>query len=214
MKKEISCTNTAEKMDRKKNWRLCKATKEQRNLRMDIIAPLFKRGYSYRNIREEVMSRLDLDTYSLKTVKSDIDALLKEWRELRIANIDLSIQLELQRIDDLIKEAWDAWDKSKEDYERKSDSQDAAIEMEGCEEDGDGKIIPVRARQQRESVRSCGDPRYLDIINKLLIERRKLLGLYAPEKQNVSIKSALKDMSDEELECEVNRLRKLNGYTG
>lgn len=200
-------------MDRKKNWRLCKATKEQRNLRMDIIAPLFKRGYSYRNIREEVMSRLDLDTYSLKTVKSDIDALLKEWRELRIANIDLSIQLELQRIDDLIKEAWDAWDKSKEDYERKSDSQDAAIEMEGCEEDGDGKIIPVRARQQRESVRSCGDPRYLDIINKLLIERRKLLGLYAPEKQNVSIKSALKDMSDEELECEVNRLRKLNGYT-
>lgn len=201
-------------MDRKKNWRLCKATKEQRNLRMDIIAPLFKRGYSYRNIREEVMSRLDLDTYSLKTVKSDIDALLKEWRELRIANIDLSIQLELQRIDDLIKEAWDAWDKSKEDYERKSDSQDAAIEMEGCEEDGDGKIIPVRARQQRESVRSCGDPRYLDIINKLLIERRKLLGLYAPEKQNVSIKSALKDMSDEELECEVNRLRKLNGYTG
>lgn len=201
-------------MDRKKNWRLCKATKEQRNLRMDIIAPLFKRGYSYRNIREEVMSRLDLETYSLKTVKSDIDALLKEWRELRIANIDLSIQLELQRIDDLIKEAWDAWDKSKEDYERKSDSQDAAIEMEGCEEDGDGKIIPVRARQQRESVRSCGDPRYLDIINKLLIERRKLLGLYAPEKQNVSIKSALKDMSDEELECEVNRLRKLNGYTG
>lgn len=201
-------------MDRKKNWRLCKATKEQRNLRMDIIAPLFKRGYSYRNIREEVMSRLDLDTYSLKTVKSDIDALLKEWRELRIANIDLSIQLELQRIDDLIKEAWDAWDKSKEDYERKSDSQDAAIEMEGCEEDGDGKIIPVRARQQRESVRSCGDPRYLDIINKLLIERRKLLGLYAPEKQNVSIKSTLKDMSDEELECEVNRLRKLNGYTG
>lgn len=214
MKKEISCTNTAEKMDRKKNWRLCKATKEQRNLRMDIIAPLFKRGYSYRNIREEVMSRLDLDTYSLKTVKSDIDALLKEWRELRIANIDLSIQLELQRIDDLIKEAWDAWDKSKEDYERKSDSQDVAIEMEGCEEDGDGKIIPVRARQKRESVRSFGDPRYLDIINKLLIERRKLLGLYAPEKQNVSIKSALKDMSDEELECEVNRLRKLNGYTG
>lgn len=38
-------------------------------IRMDIISRLYKRGYSYREMREEVMARLDLQSYSLRTVK-------------------------------------------------------------------------------------------------------------------------------------------------
>ena len=79
-----------------------------RELRMDIISELYKRGWSYRQIREEVMARLDLSAYSLRSVHSDIQALLKEWRELRIENLDHAVQLELERIDDVIREAWDA----------------------------------------------------------------------------------------------------------
>lgn len=81
-------------------------------VRMDIIAGLYKRGYSYREIREEVMARLDLKAYSLQTVHKDVNRLLAEWRETRIENMDYAVQLELERIDEIIKEAWDAWDKS------------------------------------------------------------------------------------------------------
>ena len=84
-------------------------------VRLDIIAGLYKRGYSYREIREEVMSRLDLQSYSLRTVHKDIQQLLEEWRETRIENFDHAVQLELERIDEIIKEAWAAWDKSKTD---------------------------------------------------------------------------------------------------
>lgn len=97
-----------------------RARTDTQMLRMDIIAPLFKRGYSYRQIRDEVMSRLGLQKYSLYTVKQDIDALLQEWREARIDDLDLTMQLELERIDELIKEAWAAYDKSKEDWEKKN----------------------------------------------------------------------------------------------
>nr|DAP91933.1 MAG TPA: hypothetical protein [Caudoviricetes sp.] len=151
-------------------------------VRLDIIAELYKKGYSYRDIREEVMTRLDLSSYSLRTVSKDVNRLLEEWRETRIENIDLALQLELQRIDDLIKEAWAAWDKSKTDYERKKAKQQG---VPGCGEDS-GEVVTVKVEQQKEEIICYGDPRYLDIIHKLLIERRKLLGLYAPEKREIS----------------------------
>lgn len=155
-------------------------------VRLDIISQLYKRGYSYRAIREEVMARLDLQSYSLRTVKKDIERLLSEWRETRIENMDLALQLELQRIDDLVKEAWEAWDKSKTDYERKKAKQQG---IPGGDIDGDGEsngIVTVKMEQQREEIICYGDPRYLEIIHKLLVERRKLLGLYSPEKREIT----------------------------
>lgn len=151
-------------------------------VRLDIIAGLYKRGYSYREIRNEVMARLDLQSYSLQTVHKDVNRLLGEWRKTRIENIDYALQLELQRIDDLIKEAWEAWDKSKTDYERKKAKQHG---VPNVGENKDGSILTVKMEQQNEEVICYGDPRYLEIIHKLLIERRKLLGLYAPEKRDI-----------------------------
>lgn len=153
-------------------------------LRMDIIAPLFKRGYTYREIREEVMARLNLPSYSLATVKHDVEALLKEWRDTRIDNTDEAVQLELQRIDDLVKEAWVAWDKSKEDYE-KTKAKATAVPSVGSG-GGSGSTRTIKKEQWKEMQQRIGDPRFIDTINKLLIERRKLLGLYAPDKHDVN----------------------------
>lgn len=152
-------------------------------IRMDIISRLYKRGYSYREIREEVMACLDLQSYSLRTVKKDVERLLAEWREARIDNTDYALQLELERIDDLIKEAWAAWEKSKTDYERKKAKQQGI--PNGGDMD-DGKIVTVKMEQQKEEVICYGDPRYLELIHKLLIERRKLLGLYSPDKKEIT----------------------------
>lgn len=151
-------------------------------VRLDIISELYKRGYSYRDIRDEVMARLDLPSYSLRTVSKDVNKLLEEWRETRIDNTDLALQLELERLDSIVKEAWAAWEKSKTDYERKKAKQQG---IPGSS-DGENEIITVKLEQQKEEVICYGDPRYLDIIHKALIERRKLLGLYAPEKKDIS----------------------------
>lgn len=153
-------------------------------VRLDIIAQLYKRGYSYREIREEVMARLDLQAYSLQTVHKDVNRLLAEWRETRIDNTDLAVQLELERIDEVIKEAWAAWEKSKTDYERKKAKQQGI--PGGDAESGEGGVVTVKMEQQKEEVICYGDPRYLEVIHKNLVERRKLLGLYSPEKKEIT----------------------------
>lgn len=173
-------------------------------VRLDIIAELYKRGYSYRDIRTEVMNRLDLQTYSLRTVAKDVNKLLEEWRETRIENLDLALQLELERIDDLTREAWAAWNKSKEDQTLRNNKQkgvpgdllDTGNNNDSNNGDSSGgsnqptpardEIVTVSMEQQTKEVICTGDPRYLEIIHKLAMERRKLLGLYAPEKKNVS----------------------------
>ena len=84
--------------------------------RLEIVATLYKRGHSIRSIRAEVMKRLGLKTYAIGTVHSDIQSLLEEWRESRIEDMDLALQLELERIDDTVRELWEQWEKSKTDY--------------------------------------------------------------------------------------------------
>lgn len=182
--------------------------------RMEIIAPLFKHGYTYREMQREVMARLNLKSYSLRQVKYDIDALLKEWQEYRVTAVDANIQLELQRIDNIVREAWGAWEKSKEDYKRIRQQQDRVPVGGDAGGDGEeGDLSLVHASQTTENVVECGDPRYLDVINRQLQERRKLLGLYAPEKQ-VSVSSAnvkvnpTDEMSLEDIEAEIKRLMK------
>lgn len=151
--------------------------------RIEIISGLYKRGYSFREIRSEVMKRLDLETYSLETVHKDITRMLDEWREHRIDRIDQVVQLELQRNDDIIKEAWQAWDKSKTDYERKSAKQQGLPKR--SDENSDGGISTTKIEQSKELVIRYGDPRYLDLILKVQERNAKLLGYDSPIKVDV-----------------------------
>ncbi len=154
--------------------------------RLPLVLELYKKGYSMRQIRAEVMQRLGISSYSLGTVKKDVDGMLKEWRDERIRDTDSLVQIELSRIDDVTREAWDAWDKSKTDFEKKKSSQKGVVADGDGEKDGDGDIVTTELQRRVEEMRCCGDPRYLDIIDKQSKERRKILGLYAPEKQEIT----------------------------
>lgn len=157
--------------------------KRQQEARLNIIAELYKRGYTYREIQKEVSARLDLSHYSLRTVHNDIMLLLEDWRQTRIENLDLTLQLELQRLDDIVREAWTAWDKSKTDYTKQRDTMRGVPDEDSDKGQG---VLPVQYGSSKENVVGNGDPRYLEQIQRALAERRKLLGLYPPEKKEVS----------------------------
>lgn len=158
---------------------------QARTARLNIISEMYKRGYSYRQIRAEVMKRLDLKTYSTGTVCRDVKCLLKEWRSERLDSMDDAVQLELTRIDDLIREAWGAWEKSKNDYLlHRQTAKGVPTENEDGTPSQQPEILSMY--QSTSEVVNCGDVRYLELIHKLLIERRKILGLYAPDKLNLS----------------------------
>ena len=154
--------------------------------RLEIVAQLYKRGYSIRAIRAEVMRRLDLATYSTQTVHKDVQTLLKEWRESRLEDMDDALQLELTRIDDTVQELWEQWEKSKEDYTRTQRKRKGAPARSNQDNNGnDGGIRTFSVEEKTQQVIMLGNPAYIAEIRQQLAERRKLLGLYAPEKRDI-----------------------------
>jgi hypothetical protein len=201
-------------MDTKElNDRQHRKGRQIKQARLEIVAELYKRGKSIRNIAKEVRVRLALDkTPSSQTIFADIQILLQEWREYRISNTDELVQLELERIDDAIVELWDAWNKSKEDYEQKIRKQKGEPTEKGKEKNPASKEMEIYyLEQQRKEIRKFGDVSYISEIRQQLQERRKLLGLYAPERREHTGKDGLPlnppasgavnvdDLSDEEL---------------
>lgn len=181
--------------------------------RLEIVASLYKRGNSVRMIQAEVMKRLDLSTYSLATVQRDIQSLLKEWRENRLSDMEDAIQLELERIDDTVRELWAQWEKSKEDYIRETNIR-RGVPQKKDGKDGNGgntEIKTVSTEKTATNVVGLGNPAYISEIRQQLQERRKLLGLYAPEKKDITgemsfasylIESGLIDDAEQQLDSQ------------
>ncbi len=151
--------------------------------RLEIVAEMYKRGNSIRNIANEVRTRLNI-TCSTRTVCNDIKRLLAEWREARIEDIDSCIQLELERIDDAVRELWEQWEASKREQSIEKKHREGI--NKGKNKSGNLDIETKKVTEIKESRTSLGDPAYISEIRQQLMERRKLLGLYAPEKKDIS----------------------------
>lgn len=167
---------------------MSKAQEKRRNqlkqARLEIVAGMYKRGYSFRKIQSEVLKRLDLSSYSLATVHKDVQSLLEEWRENRLEDMDAALTLELERIDETCRELWEQWEKSKTDYNKTQRKQKGSPTRD--KETGQTSIKTYQTERTETEVIMLGDPSYIAEIRKQLAERRKLLGLYAPEKKNIS----------------------------
>lgn len=171
---------------------------------MLIVGELYKKGYSVSKIAEEVRLRMNT-TCSKRTIWNDINDLLKEWRETRIKDVDLRLQYELECIDDNICELWKQWEKSKEDYTKQYNKrvgvpipEDANGGDPASPQGNAGEIVTIRREQSECNEVGLGDPRYMAEIRQQQMERRKLLGVYSPEKKEVTGKDG-KDLINKEI---------------
>jgi tRNA(Ser,Leu) C12 N-acetylase TAN1 len=149
--------------------------------RLEIVSKLYCQAWTYERIREEVMSRLNIPSYSLQTVKRDIETLLSLWREREIKDTDSRVQLELKRIDETVGELWTQWERSKTDAfstkKRRKGSPFKGNEV---------KMSILESVEEQQKKERLGDVSYIAEIRAQLVERRKLLGLYAPEKRELT----------------------------
>lgn len=141
--------------------------------RLQIIAPLYRKGWTEREITAEVRKRLDMPTYN--QAHPDIQRLLKEWREERLTDTDTKITAEVARLKLVIREAWEAWEKSKEDHHEKTQTQygQPIKDAQGVQV----SVETIKAIMYDAEKRGLGDPRYLDVILKAEAQICKLLGL-------------------------------------
>lgn len=186
-----------------------KRRRQARQGRLEIVAKLYKRGYSYRQIQAEVMKRLALESYSLKTVAGDVHYLLDEWRSARLEDMDKALQLELERIDETVRELWEQWEKSKEDYTRTTNTRKGAPRRDERTGRRDIQTYSVEARDT--SVVGLGNTSYISEIRQQLAERRKLLGLYAPERKviggRLDVRAEIENMTESEIQAEIARIK-------
>ena len=170
-------------MPRGNNNKKRRYTREQ-ELRRNIIVPMMMRCKTEDEIRQEVMARLGLETYSRSTVHKDIVAIRAEMTERRFDTedkIEETVQVEVARLRLVAEEAWDAWERSQEPLTK------TKTERKGLpppEDDPDGKIMTALLKEAREKTEKVGDPRYLDIVLKSYERIHKLLGL---DKMNVNL---------------------------
>jgi Putative ATPase subunit of terminase (gpP-like) len=134
-------------------------TKPNKNLdilnRRHQVAQLYLQNWTQAQIADQLGVRQP-------TISDDLKQIRQQWRESGVRDFNEAREQELQKIDLLEREAWDAWQRSKKP------TQSATVDGEG-----------VGSRTRKTMRNQVGDPRFLDQVNKCIAQRRAILGLDA-----------------------------------
>lgn len=113
--------------------------------------------------------RIDKQPMSQAAISKHLKAIRLEWRTQRAELIDKKIDLELARIDQVEKEAWEGWKRSigkiKTTRSKSGSGPNGAVSE-------DVETIEHQA----------GDPRFLSVIQDCVKKRCEILGLNAAQK--------------------------------
>lgn len=147
-------------------------SKGERQQDLNLIAELYTKGRSYREIAFEVNERHGRNI-SYVTVSNEVKKLLKEWKESREEIIDHQKYIDLEKIDRLEKTYWDGYEKSCQPVKKSSTKKKGSIQ-------GVNDIEMTGSEETR-----VGDPRFLDGIKWCIEQRGKIFGYSAPQKFDV-----------------------------
>ena len=146
-------------------------TRRAMEARMNVVAELLGRGYTYKEIAEECQRRLLLvERPSVSSICNDAKRLRQEWLKERVTDMDELVADELHAVNLVIKEAWRKWLDSCEDYTTKTQRQVGVPKA-------DASVETIRAYMMSSEFRGDGNPYYLSVILKALEQRRKILGM-------------------------------------
>ncbi len=126
-------------------------------LRRAEVATLSLRGVTY----AEMAVRLQVGR---TTISSDLRAIRKEWLESRVRDFDQAREMELRKLDNLEREAWEAWSRSQRPTETNKVS-------------GGGLDLTERRRGEKISQSRTGDAKYLDVVARCIDKRCEILGI-------------------------------------
>lgn len=130
------------------------------------IESLYLQGHTHREIAQR-LSRERPYTISHVQVYRDIKHIVAQWVENRETMLDAALARELRKIDALESTAWDAWERSRNVREIRTTEQI---------KDHDGERTKAQIRRED----SCGDPRYLNVVQWCIAKRCEILGINAP----------------------------------
>ena len=157
--------------------RMYKRTREQIEFDRAFCADLFLRGYPYREIAKRLNDDLAKRKMDYRLTESmvyyDIQRLLISWKRDQLESIDQYVTAELQKLDKMEVEAWNAWELSKQ-KKTKNKTKKAGNGLMGRQ---------IMTEEATET--TSGNPRYLDLLLNVQHRRAKMLGFDAPIKIDI-----------------------------
>jgi len=146
-------------------------SKGEREHDKQLIAELFTKGKSFREIAAEV-NQLHGRNITHVTIFNDVKDLLNDWKKDRDKLIDYHKTIELEKINRLEKTYWEAWEKSIQGVKK------SEVKKHGSP----SSVDKIEKRDSEET--GLGDPRYLDGVQWCIEQRCKILGINAPTKHD------------------------------
>lgn len=148
---------------------------EQKTAVAYFVSDLMAKGYNNRQIIDSIKLKYNLD-WSLAMVSRVQKLLHKMWRCDIAHTMNDQIAREVATIDVQIKEAWEAWEFSKKGIKH--------TKTRNANQDSPADEMKFNLAEVTVDEDTCaGDVKFQNLILELGKEKRKLLGLYSPEKK-------------------------------
>ncbi len=161
---------------------LRKRTDQQREVDLIETATLYVKGWRQDQIAKHIS---ESRPYSLSSqqIAYDIRSIHERWVHAQLINMDEAKARELSKIDQVESAAWEAWQKSLQD--------DIVTESTRIEDNAAAIRNPkgttyTRGKVSKTSKSGGGNYKFLEIVLKCIGERCRVLGVYAPDKIDVS----------------------------
>lgn len=156
----------------------------QRENDLVITARMYMQGYNQYDIMHHLNNRPPDETMpdgyvpvTQQTISNDLDTIFKRWQESQVFDFHQAKMEQLAKIDLMEREAWQAWERSKEEFVKQTTQTDSSKVTQ--DEQGNPRALTrvTRLKEDRN-----GDPRYLEMVRKCVEMRIELLGLKAPDR--------------------------------
>jgi hypothetical protein len=158
-------SNPPDKWNRISNRQIRNRTKAVRiEKELETVADLYATGWRQADIAEHLGMTLD-------RVGKSIIKIRQRWLENQTMDFALRQAVELEKLDRLESELWEAWEKSKKGLKKKISSDLLRTTLRG---DQTEKLLAI------EEIDQPGEVKYLELIAKIVTQRCKILGLDAP----------------------------------
>ena len=139
--------------------------------RRALIAEFMLKGCTSTNMLVAALADNGVQA-SAATVAKDVGLVLRDWRASSIRDLGLARMAECEKISQVEREAWKAWELSKRDFKRTRKRKTVVYDQDDGSE---GEEIQTDVEQRD------GDPRFMQLILDCIKRRCALLGLDADQ---------------------------------
>jgi hypothetical protein len=150
-----------------------------------LVARMYVRGKSQHEIMLE-LNKLYVDRrITPKMIHLDLQAIRQAWLNSALVDFNAAKAKELARLEEMEKEAWDAWERSKDkhiriEYEIADDQVAFSVD----------KIADVHRKKKHKVIEATvGDIHYLEMVERAIKMRCEIIGLFEAKKLQIDWKT-------------------------